>query len=69
MAKLKKPAGWKQYSDHWYANERRAAGVYYKCAYCGFQVLGSGMRTAEHATSCEKRKAYLAELAALQDAP
>jgi hypothetical protein len=62
MAKIRKPAGWKHHSDHWYVNERRKHGCYYKCAYCGWSVLGIGPRNSEHAKTCEKRKAHLAEV-------
>lgn len=62
MPKLRRPAGWKQCSEHWYVNERRVHGCYYKCAYCGWTVLGTGPRNREHAEKCEARAAYLAEV-------
>jgi hypothetical protein len=61
MAKIRKPSGWKHAGKHWYVNDRRKHGCYFKCAYCGWTALGDGPDNDRHAKSCEKRKAHLAE--------
>ena len=62
MAKIHKPGGWRIHFEHWYVNERRKHGCYYKCAYCGWTVLGIGPSNEKHAKSCAKRAAHLAEV-------
>jgi hypothetical protein len=59
MGKMRKPSGWKLHGVHWYVNERRKHGCCYKCAYCGWEVLGLDLRMKSHALTCKKRKAAM----------